>query len=317
MADRYTPTIWRPVAKEEKIEIKKSRIKDILQPDTIEKIKHFILISKEVVDGSLSGIHRSYHLGQSIEFSQHKEYSQGDDIKDLDWKAFAKFDRYFIKRYETETNARVIIFVDASKSMDYGTGEITKFEYGRRLAGALSFLFLNQYDEVGLLISGGKGLSYLAPHRGMGFLRDIAGSLLLSEAEGRLWLPDAIKFISEKLWRGISIIISDLIADEEKVVKEIKYLHKRKNDVLILHLLDRTELNLDFPQSGLFRGLEDDGEIYTDPASIREKYQKEIERVLHYYSSNFRDEGIYYKLIETSTPLEKVISELLSRSYGK
>lgn len=317
MTDRYTPTIWRPVLTKEKFEVANSRINEVLQPVTIEKIKNFILMSKEAVDGALSGIHKSYHLGQSIEFSQHKEYSQGDDLKDLDWKAFAKSDRYFIKQYETETNAKVIILVDASESMNFGTIGIKKFEYAKRLSGALSFLFLNQYDETGLLISSGKGLNYLAPHRGMGFLKNIATHLLLSGTNGISFLPDAIRFISEKLWRGISIIISDLITDEEPVIKEIKYLHKKKNDVLMLQLLDPAELKLDFHQSGLFRGLEDDGEIYTDPEMIRKKYQEEIARMIHYYSSNFRNEEINYMLVETSTPLEKVISELILRSNGK
>lgn len=317
MADRYTPTIWRPFQRKEKFEVATSRIDEVLQPDTIEKIKNFILMSKESVDGALSGIHKSYHLGQSIEFSQHKEYSQGDDLKDLDWKAFAKTDRYFIKQYETETNAKVIILVDASESMNFGTTGIKKFEYAKRLAGALSFLFLNQYDETGLVISSGRGLNYLAPHRGIGFLKDIATRLLLSDTYGTSSLTDAIRFISEKLWRGISIIISDLITDEEPVIREIKYLHKKKNDVLVLQLLDPAELNLNFHESGMFRGMEGDGEVYTDPEMVRKKYQEEIGRMIHYYSSNFRDEEIYYKLIETTSPLERVISELIMRNHGK
>lgn len=317
MTDHYTPTIWSPIPTQEKFEVEDTRINEVLQSDTIEKIKNFILMSREAVDGALSGIHKSYHLGQSIEFAQHKEYSQGDDLKDLDWKAFAKSDRYFIKQYETETNARVMILVDASQSMNFGTTGIKKFEYARRLAGALSFLFLNQYDETGLLISNGKGLNYLAPHRGRGFLKNIANMLLLGDTYGTSSLPDAIRFISEKLWRGISIVISDLIADEAPLIKEIKYLRKKKNDVLVLQLLDPAELKLDFHQSGLFRGLEGEGEIYTDPEKIRKRYQEEVESMIDYYRTNFRNNDINYMLIETSMPLEKAISELILQNYKK
>jgi uncharacterized protein (DUF58 family) len=313
MTDRYTPTIWTPPVKQGKIEVENSKIREFFQPEIIEKIKNFVLLSREIVDGALSGLHKSYHLGQSIEFSQHKEYSQGDDLKDLDWKAFAKSDKYFIKQYERETNARVIILVDASQSMNFGTVGITKFEYAKQLSGALSFLFLNQYDEAGLVVSSGKGIDYLAPHRGLGFLKDIASRLLFTETTGSSSLQDAIRFMSEKLWRGISIIISDLITDEDTVIKEVKYLHKKKNNVLVLQLLDPAELNLDFHQSGLFRGLENDGEVYTDPEIIREKYKEEISRAIHYYRSNFEDDNIYYFLIETSTSPVQVISELIAK----
>lgn len=317
MADRYTPSVWRPAFRREIIEVKNGQIQTLITPELIEKLKKFTFISKEAVDGALSGLHKSYHLGQSIEFSQHKEYSQGDDLKDLDWKAFAKSDRYFIKQYETETNARVFILLDASGSMNFGSGEITKFEYARRLAGAISFLFLNQYDETGLLISNGQGMSFVSPHRGLNFFKTIAGQLIAVAPYGDANLSEAIKFVAEKLWRGISIIISDLIVDEESIVKNIKYLKTKKNDVLVLHILDPVEMNLDIDQSGLFRGLERDGEVYTDPAIVRSRYREEVNRVIDYYKKNFLMNNIHYMLVDITTPVEKVISTMISLRSGK
>jgi len=317
MTDRFTPAIIKPQVKEVVLEGEETNLPELLNPDIIEKIKNFIFLAKNTVDGILNGVHKSYHLGQSVEFSQHKEYSQGDDLRDLDWKAFAKSDRYFIKQYDTETNARVVIIMDASDSMNFGTTGITKFDYAKQLTGALAFLFLQQYDETGVLICNSDGLKYITPHRGLRFFKEIATHLVISSTSGDARLLDAIRFVAEKLWRGIVILISDLIMDEERLVKEIRYLHSRKNDVMVLHLLDPAELTLNFSHAALFKGLEGEGEIHSDPEKIRRDYIKEIERIIDYYRYNFRMNDIYYMFVNTSSQLEKIISDIMIYRSGR
>lgn len=312
MADRYTPSILLSKKKIAETKVEPETQPSLLKPDLVERIKRLMFLARSAVDGALSGFHRSFHLGQSIEFSQHKEYSQGDDLKDLDWKAYAKSDRFFIKQYETETNTKSIILIDASNSMNFGTTGVTKYEYSRILACALSFIFLNQFDEAGIISTSGNGIKFLSPGRGRIFLKTIAEHLVLTEPCGSSDLVEAMGFLSGKLWRGISIIISDLLADEERIVKEIKYLRHRRNDCVVLQVLDPAELHFNFNESGLFKGLEDDGEITTDPGEIRGRYIEELMKSINFYRKNFRINEIYYMLVETSTPIEKVLSDILT-----
>ncbi|HEY4716564.1 MAG TPA: DUF58 domain-containing protein [bacterium] len=283
----------------------------ILEPEVLERINRLIYRARISVDGALSGLHKNYHIGQSVEFSQHKEYSQGDDLSNLDWKAYAKSDRYFIKQYDTETNTRCIILMDASASMDFGSISITKIDYARLLAASIAFLLLNQFDEVGLLIASGDGFHYISPHRGRQFIRKISENLMTAEPRGAADLPGAFQFIADRLSRGIVIALSDLIADEEAVIRGARYLHGKRNDMMVLQIFDPCELRFDFDEPWRFIGLEGEGEVQADPAAVRQAYISEITTSVEKYRKGFKMNGIDHLLIETSTPPENALSRLI------
>lgn len=282
--------------------------KDYFDPQVLAKINSLSLRARFVVDGIMLGIHKSRAKGLSTEFEEHREYSPGDDLRRLDWKAYGKFDRYFVKEYRRTTNLRSYILLDCSNSMAYAGNGISKFEYGCYLAASLAYLMLGQQDAVGLVTFSDK-VEKTIPAKA----RQDQFVAILKELEERV--PRGTSAVGPVLQevaaglkgRGLVMVISDLLDDSEAVTKGLRHLRYRGNDVLVFHLLDEEELNFPFDDMSLFKDLEEDLKALTDPRAIKKAYLEILGNLIETYRSSCCDARIDYSLFSTATPLDKAL----------
>lgn len=290
-----------------------------LDPLALAKIQNLELRARTVVEGALAGMHRSPHHGASVEFAEHKEYSAGDEIKHIDWKAYGKFDKYYVKRFEEETELRCWLLVDTSGSMSYRGAGVSKLEYARMLAAALSYLLLKQQDQVGLIAFADKLRGYLPPRSRGGHLSDLLGALEGLDEQGATDLPRALAYLSEVApRRAMVILLSDLLesgagdAQQRDVRHLLRGLRARRHDVVVFHLLDRDELTLPFEGTTWFESLEDDRRVLAEPAELRKAYLRELERFIEGYRRGLAEGDVEYHLVDTSRPPSEVLVEFLN-----
>lgn len=265
--------------------------------------------ARMIVEGFLVGLHKSPYHGFSAQFSQHRPYIQGDPLRDIDWKVYAKSDKYYIKQYEEETNLICNIFLDISNSMSFKyTSGVTKLDYGITLAAGISYLLMNQKDAAGLALYSDKIESYLPPKTSKVYLQTILTALSNTEAKGKTSILNCLGLIAEKIKkRGLAIFISDLMEDPEAVIKTLKHVHFKKNEVIVFHLLDPAEINFDFESDASFVDLETREEIITQPHLIKKAYRDKMKQRLDYLKRECRNHGIEYNLIDTSQSFEKAL----------
>jgi uncharacterized protein (DUF58 family) len=273
------------------------------------------LRARHVVEGLLSGLHESPYRGYSVEFAEHREYVPGDEIRRIDWKAYGKFDRYFVKEYEEETNLRAYLLLDASASMDYGSQGITKFDYGCYLAASLAYLMLRQGDYVGLVTFGSQVQRYIPPRAGVKHLQALTSHLEGSQPQGATRLDHVLREVAGKIIkRGMIIVISDLFDTPETVIRALKYFRHRRNEVMVFHLLDHDELVFPFDRLAVFEDMEDTTlRVLSDPRSIRDAYLQQIQTFIDEYRRACRREMIDYNLFPTTTPLDIALTRYLAR----
>src|SRR5579871_2276661 len=257
----------------------------LLDPAALAKLQNLELRARTVVEGALAGLHRSPHHGASVEFAEHKEYSAGDEIKHIDWKAYGKFDKYYVKRFEEETELRAWLLVDVSASMAYrGQAGVAKIDYARVLAAALAYLLLRQQDQVGMIAFGEKLRGYLPPRARGGHLSDLLLALEALAPSGKTDLPRGLQYVSEVAQRrALVIVISDLLATfapegRNQTRPLLRGLRARKHDVVVFHVLDHDELTLPFEGTTMFESMEDDRRLLAEPADVRRAYLAEVER---------------------------------------
>jgi uncharacterized protein (DUF58 family) len=267
-----------------------------------------------VVEGFLSGNHRSPYFGRSIEFLQHRQYAKGDDVRHIDWKVWGKQDRLYIKQYEEETNLRCVFLVDVSKSMQYGRKDaMTKYEYAATVATSLAYLLLRQQDAVGCLAFDAIVRSALPLRSKRNHLMSIVRALETNEPSEKTDMAKILTHAAETYpARGMVVLISDLLCDRPSLFQGLRMLEQRGHDVLIMHVMDDDEL--DFPFSGptRFEGLETDDRINCNPRALREGYMQALEAFLDEVR---RGAGRYrcdYQLFRTSDPLDAVLARFLS-----
>jgi len=288
-----------------------------LQPETIARIARLEIVARNIVEGFLSGGHRSPYFGQSIEFAQHREYVAGDDIRRIDWKVWSKTDKYYVKQYEEETNLRTTLVVDVSESMQFGEAGLTKYEYASRIAASLAYLLLKQSDAVGLVTFDAGIRQRVMQSSKMNHLSAVLAGLDTSAPREKTQMQEVLfKVADEYSRRGLIVLISDLLADRQGLFKGLKLLRTRGHDVMIFHVLDDAEL--DFPYTGTtkFEGLEASGEMVCDPRSLRESYmaamQNYIEEVHRFSAQHLID----YQTVRTSEHLSAVLSHYLTHRVG-
>lgn len=296
--------------------IKKSiRYKQLLDPVFVTKLNSLELISKKVVEGFMVGLHKSPYHGFSVEYSEHRPYQKGDAIKDIDWKVYARSDKYFIKQYEEETNLICHIVLDISKSMDYkNDSDITKLEYGKILAASLTHLMLNQQDATGLVLFSDKIKNYLTPKSTRTYRNVILKTLSEIVPEGETNTAASLNMVAEKIKkRGLVIVISDLLDSVESVISAIKHLHFKNNEVLVFQILDPSEVNLSFDSDSVFIDKESGEELRTQPLQIRKAYQTALKEFLTKIRKDSRNAGVEYNMIETTTSLDKALIEYFKK----
>lgn len=284
----------------------------ILKPETLSRLSNLEIRARLVVEGFITGLHKSPYHGFSVEFAEHRQYMPGDEIKHIDWKVLGKTDRYYVKQYEEETNLKSYILLDTSGSMQYGSGKITKIEYASYLAASLTYLMLKQRDSVGLAVFSDKILKYIPPRSVQTYLIHILRELENVEAQGETNVSPAFHALAERIKRrGLVIIISDLFDEPEKIVSGLKHFRHKKHEVLLFHVLDPYELSFAFDREAEFLDIETKEAINTLPWHIRREYRKQVKDMLHYYRKVCRENRIDYVLMNTETELDKALSEYL------
>ena len=284
-----------------------------LPPEVVARISRLEILTREVVEGFLSGMHRSPYFGQSIEFVQHREYAPGDDVRRIDWKVWSKTDKYYLKLFEEETNLRTTLLVDISESMRFGSGEGTKFDYACQIAGALTFLLLKQQDAVSLTAFDDQ-VRGQAPSRSTNtHLGSILSVLFQQNPAKKTDLEAILRHVAqEKSQRGMVVLISDLFVPREGLFRGLRMLRKRGHDVLVLQVLDPEELDFSYTGVTKFEGLEEAGQLVCDPRSLREGYLAAMQTFLHEVRRRCAAEGIDHETVRTNEHLDAVLRRYLN-----
>jgi len=290
----------------------------LLDATTLSRLQGLKGRARAVVEGVLSGLHKSPHQGQSVEFAEDKEYAPGDELRHLDWKAYGKFDRYYVKRYEHETNLRATMVVDASGSMRYGSGALSKLEVAQVLAATLSHLLLRQQDAAGVALVSQGQLKEVPAHATATHLATLLEVLETVQAEGGTNLYAAADLLAEKLpRRSLVCVFSDFFDDREDALKHLLALRARKHDLALFHLVDPAELDFPFDDPTLFLSLEDERRIEVNPREIKESYLEEFHRFLAATRATCTAADVDYALVRTDEALDQVLLRFLGRRGGR
>jgi uncharacterized protein (DUF58 family) len=299
--------------------IKEDDPRRFLHPATIARINRLDLRARQVVEGFISGMHRSPFFGHSVEFVQHREYVPGDDIRHLDWKVWSKTDRFFIKQFEEETNLRSNIVVDVSESMHYGPKigmtrkeGLNKYEYACTIAACLGYLLLRQQDSVGA-ITFDDDVRQIVPARSQQTHIDaICKAMDVSRPREKTDIEKILRRVTESISsRGMIIIISDLLVDREPLFRGLEMLCHRRHDILIFHVLDDDELIFPFAGTTRFEGMEELPHLVCDPRALRDGYIEALEEYLVEVRRGCTKMGIDYALIRTGDYLDAVLTKFL------
>lgn len=289
-----------------------------LDAATIAKLAGVKLRARAVMEGVLSGLHKSPHQGQSVEFAEHKEYAPGDELRHLDWKAYGKFDRFYVKRFEHETDLRAVLMVDASASMGYRSGPLSKLEVATSLAGALSYLLVRQQDAAGLSVLVGDTFRDLPPRAAAGHLMSLLGALEQLQPAGGTHLRAAADHLAERLpRRALVVVLSDLFDEAPDALKRILQLRARKHDLAVFHILDPAELEFPFDDPTLFLSMEDERRLEVNAREIRSSYLEELGAFLEETRELCAESDVDYQLVRTDQPLDAVLLEFLARRQGR
>ncbi len=283
-----------------------------IDPQTLMRIKSLQMRARVAVEGFIKGIHRSPYHGFSVEFSEYREYSPGDDPRYLDWRLFARSDRYYVKRFEDETNLRCYLVVDTSRSMGYGSGSYPKIEYARTAAATIAYFLALQRDVVGLLTFEDQITEYLPPRYRPGHLRRLM-AILEREPKGRKTdLAAPLEQIAATVRkRGLIVLISDLLAPADVLKTRLGYLRSRGHDVVVLRILDPAEVQFTFSTPAMFHDVESGRELYIDPDAARSEYLRRFEAHAKEIQQTCVDLGVEYERILTNQPLELVLFDFL------
>ena len=293
---------------------------DLLDPGSLAHLGRLELIARQVVEGFISGRHKSPYKGFSVEFAEHREYSPGDDIRDIDWRVYGKSDRYYIKQYEEETNVRVTILLDSSGSMKYhGPKQVSKFRYGQMLAASLAHLLLHQADAVGLVTFDTAVRRFIPPRSRPSHLRALLEEMDATKPGGETALGDIFHDIAERVHRrGLVIVISDLFDDVHNLMGGLHHFRYKRHEVMLMHVMAPEELTFPFANWTQFRDLESpQHRVQLDPRAVREQYLASVGK---FVEQIYREAGrmhIDYVQVDTSTPLEQVLSNYLGSRMGK
>ncbi|HUO07562.1 MAG TPA: DUF58 domain-containing protein [Phycisphaerae bacterium] len=289
-----------------------------LRPEILAQIVPLGLRAQRVVEGTMSGLHRSPLHGQSVEFADYREYAPGDDLKRLDWRAYARSNRFYVKRYEEETNFRATLLVDASASMKYGRaaargeGGFTKFDYAATLAASLAMLCIKQRDAAGLALFDAAERSWLKPSAAQSQLTKILDILQNAKPDRTTDLGTVLNKVAGQINnRGVVVVISDLLCDLDAFYEGLGRLQYQGHDILVFHLLDREEIELPFNDSVLFKDIEGTEALFAEPWAFRKAYKQAMEEFIGEVGKRCRTAGIDYLLLTTSDDLGSAMAKFL------
>jgi uncharacterized protein (DUF58 family) len=291
---------------------KEGRNKGMIDPVTLMKIKSMEMRARVIVEGFWKGIHRSPYHGFSVEFTEYRQYTPGDDPRHIDWHLYARSDRFYIKKFEDETNLRCHILVDHSKSMGYGSAGYSKAQYAGTLAATLAYFLFTQGDAVGLATFDSQIRQYMPPRNRPGYLHRLMLTLETTPEGTSTDLSTPLKRITEILnRRGMIILMSDLLTSIDKLEMDLSYLRANGHDVVLFNVLDPDELNFDFNVPALFEDIETGKTFYVDPPAAQKEYAGKLQNHMASIKTICRNLGIDYHLFATNRPFDLALLEFL------
>ena len=285
------------------------------EPEHLAKLKNLNLLARQAVEGFISGLHRSPHKGFSVEFAEHREYTPGDDLRHLDWVAWGRTDRYYIKQYEQESNLRTYILLDVSNSMAYRYGgEVTKFVYGCFMTACLSYLMCRQQDMVGVIAFDEKMRFHLPPHSTPAHLDRVFKKLeATAPGKGTNIAPTFHELANRIGKRGLVIVISDLYDDPTEIMKALQHFVYKKHQIIVFHLMDPAELEFPFKRILSFMDMETNERLQVDPRYVRDGYIEEVNAFVDTYRRECGERNIEYVLTTTNEPYDRMLLNYLAR----
>jgi uncharacterized protein (DUF58 family) len=285
-----------------------------LSPQALARIANLQLVARRVVEGFITGLHQSPYHGFSVEFAEHRPYLPGDPIRHIDWKVYARTDRYVLKRFQEETNLKSYILLDTSASMGFTSSNFTKLQYGVHLAAALAFLMIEQRDAVGLALFDDQLRRLLPPKSVRSYLNLILTELGSTAPSGKTGVGQALHRVAERMKRrGLVILISDLLDEPDQIISGLKHFRWDGHEVIVLQVLDPLEMSFAFPRDARFHDLETDETIITQPWHLRQAYQKEMQNFLDNLKSGCRENGVEYALFDTRRAYDFALVEYLNK----
>jgi uncharacterized protein (DUF58 family) len=282
-----------------------------VDPKVLARIGNLELVSRSVVDGFINGMHRSPYFGASVDFAEHRGYVPGDDIRRVDWRLFARTDRFYIKEYEADSNSNFAVLLDVSKSMGFGSDGMTKLDYGRMLAGCLTYLVHKQRDRVGLVAFDNDVVEFVPPSaKHMEVTLHVLDRLNPANP-GSLRVP--MNKVAEHFGRrGVLVLVSDLYEEPDAIMEAIGPLRFRGHDIVVFHLLDRAELEFEYADPSAFEDLESGEQIPIVPEALAAQYRDLVQAHVRALTERFSANRIDYTLLNTSAPLDHALFSYLS-----
>lgn len=288
--------------------------KRFLHPEAIRRIGRLEIRARHVVEGFMSGMHRSPYFGRSIEFLQHRQYAPGDDLRHVDWKVWAKADRLYVKQFEEDASMRCTLLVDVSKSMEYGRGPLNKYEYAATAAVSLAYLLLRQHDAVACMAFDEKIRARTPMRSTQVHLSSIVQALDANRPQQKTDPGNVLRLIAEENYRrGLIVVVSDLLGDVTSTLRGLRLLRQRGHDVLVLHVMDDDELDFPFDGPTRFEGLELPAHLNCNPRALREGYLAAVEKFVSSLRHGCARDAVDYELIRTSQPMDAALAAFLSR----
>jgi uncharacterized protein (DUF58 family) len=285
----------------------------LIEADVVGRLMGQPLLARFPMEGSVSGHHRSPHRGSSVEFAEYRNYVPGDDIRRLDWRVFARTDRYYLKEFEAETNLRCYVVLDCSGSMGFEGEHGTRLEYAKRLAATLSYLIINQGDAAGLLQVTEKTATEIPPRRNASHLQVILDTLGQARPTGETRLVPMLHELAEKARRrALVVILSDCFCDGDALRDALQHLRFQKHDLALFHLLDPLELDFEFDRPVRFVDMEGSQSIITEPATVRAEYQAQLKRFLGKLRDDCHEFNADYRRVTLDQPYGQVMADFLT-----
>jgi uncharacterized protein (DUF58 family) len=285
------------------------------EPEKVARLRNLSVMARQAVEGFISGLHRSPHRGFSVEFSEHREYAPGDDIRHLDWVAWGRSDRYYVKQYEQETNLRAYILLDTSASMTYQhDAPISKFQYGCYLSACLAYLMARQQDVVGMIAFDERTRFHLPPASTPAHLDRLFKHLEKVTPGKRTAMAGTFHQLADMIAkRGLVIVISDLYDEPDEVMRALQHFVFKRHQIIVMHLMDPAELTFPFRKITSMVDMETGEKVQVDPRTVRDAYRAEVNAFIERYRKECGDRNIEYQLVTTDTPYDRMLLNYLAR----
>ena len=293
---------------------KEEKLIEFLRPELVSRLENMDIRARFIVEGFIAGLHRSPYHGFSVEFAEYRQYNSGESTRNIDWKIYAKTDRYYIKVFEDETNLRATLLLDQSASMDFSSGGVTKLQYATYLAAALSYLMVRQRDAVGLVVFDEK-INKVVPHHSFrSHLFNLLKVLQNLNPGKRTAISSTLHEMAERLKRrGLIVLMSDLMDEPADVIEGLKHFRHRGHEIVVFHLLDPLELSLDYKGEVRFVDKETKEQLRTQPSFLRKDYRLNVQRWIKRLEDECKENAIDYNAITTDESFDQALIAYLNK----